>query len=46
MGLQALTLAIPGLRGLLGLAPINLLDMAIIGGTAVGPLIINEASKA
>jgi Ca2+-transporting ATPase len=43
--LQALTVVLPGLRGLLGTTAINLTDALIIGGSAVVPLIINEATK-
>lgn len=43
--LQACTLAVPGLRGLLGITPITLTDGLVIGGSAVLPLIVNEASK-
>jgi Ca2+-transporting ATPase len=43
--LQAFALAIPGLRSFLGLAPIGLLDAAAIGGAAVVPLFVNEATK-
>jgi P-type Ca2+ transporter type 2C len=43
--LQALTLVVPGLRGLLGIAPITVMDGLVIGGSAVLPLIVNEASK-
>ncbi len=43
--LQALTLFIPGLRGLLGTAPIGLADGLVIGSSAALPLLINEATK-
>jgi Ca2+-transporting ATPase len=45
LGLQALTMAIPGLRAFLGMAPIGLLDAAVIGGGAILPLAVNEATK-
>jgi Ca2+-transporting ATPase len=45
VALQVLTLAIPGLRRLLGLTPVGLIDSVVIGGTAVVPLIVNEMSK-
>jgi Ca2+-transporting ATPase len=45
LGLQVLTMAIPGLRSFLGLAPIGLLDAAVIGGAAILPLAVNEATK-
>jgi len=44
-GLQALTLFLPGLRGLLGLTPISWLDGLVIGGSALLPFVANEASK-
>lgn len=43
--LQALTIAVPGLRGLLGTTTINLMDALVIGGSAVLPLLVNEATK-
>lgn len=43
--LQALAITVPGLRGLLGIVPVNLLDNLLIGGSAVLPLLVNEASK-
>jgi Ca2+-transporting ATPase len=46
LALQALTLFVPGLRSLLGLTPITLLDGAVIGTSALLPLLINEATKA
>jgi Ca2+-transporting ATPase len=45
LGLQVLTMAIPGLRAFLSLAPLGLLDAAVIGGAAVLPLVVNEATK-
>jgi Ca2+-transporting ATPase len=42
---QVLALAIPGLRSLLGVAPIDLLGGLVIGGSALFPLVVNEASK-
>jgi Ca2+-transporting ATPase len=45
VGLQVLTLAIPGLRRLLGLTTVGLIDGVVIGGAAVAPLIVNEMSK-
>lgn len=45
LGLQLLTLAVPGLRGLLGLTGVNLLDAAVIAGSALVPLAINELTK-
>ncbi|MGD9505056.1 MAG: HAD-IC family P-type ATPase [Syntrophobacteraceae bacterium] len=43
--LQATSLFIPGLRSLLGTAPIGLLDGAVIGAGAALPLIVNELTK-
>lgn len=43
--LQLLCPFIPGLRGLLGLAPINLVDGLVIGASALTPLFINEGFK-
>jgi P-type Ca2+ transporter type 2C len=45
LAVQVLALAVPGLRRLLGIAPIDLLDGLVIGGSALFPLVINEASK-
>ncbi|NLJ26448.1 MAG: cation-transporting P-type ATPase [Deltaproteobacteria bacterium] len=45
LALQLLTMIVPGLRGLLGLTPVGLVDAAVIGTSAVVPLIINEATK-
>jgi Ca2+-transporting ATPase len=45
LALQMLTVLVPGLRSLLGLSPIGLLDGAVIAGTAALPLLINEATK-
>src|SRR5262249_46667487 len=42
---QALTLVVPGLRGLLGLTPIGLSDGLVIGGSALLPFVINESTK-
>lgn len=43
--LQALAMAVPGLRGLLGIVPVSLLDGLLIGGSAVLPFLINESTK-
>jgi P-type Ca2+ transporter type 2C len=45
LGMQALTQLVPGLRNLLGLTPITLLDGLIVGATSVIPLFVNEATK-
>ncbi|WP_420266230.1 HAD-IC family P-type ATPase [Candidatus Magnetominusculus dajiuhuensis] len=43
--LQLLALAVPGLRNLLKISPINLMDAVVAGSAAVIPLLINEATK-
>ena len=43
--LQLGTLLIPGLRKLLGLSPLGLIDLAVAGGGALAPLLINEKTK-
>jgi Ca2+-transporting ATPase len=43
--IQALAMTVPGLRSLLGIAPIGLIDGLVIGGSAVLPLAVNEATK-
>ncbi|MGB8990991.1 MAG: HAD-IC family P-type ATPase [Desulfobaccales bacterium] len=43
--LQFLTMVVPGLRNLLGLAPVSLLDGMVISGSALLPLLVNEATK-
>jgi Ca2+-transporting ATPase len=45
LALQSLTLVVPGLRSFLGMSPLNPFDLAISIGTAVAPLLINEATK-
>ncbi len=45
LGLQLLTFVVPGLRSLLGTAPINLFDAAAIGIGSILPLLVNEATK-
>lgn len=44
LGLQLLAAA-PPLRGLLQLAPLNLVDTAVIGASALLPLLVNEGTK-
>ena len=46
LGLQLLTLAVPGLRGFLGLAAPGLVDVAVVGAGAVLPFMANEMRKA
>jgi Ca2+-transporting ATPase len=45
-GVQAMALLTPGLRQLLGLAPIGLLDTLAIGGGALLSFVVNESTKA
>jgi Ca2+-transporting ATPase len=45
LAMQFLTVVIPGLRSLLGLAPVGLLDGLVISGSALLPLVVNEATK-
>ncbi|MEK6672545.1 MAG: HAD-IC family P-type ATPase [Nitrospirota bacterium] len=44
-GLQFLSLTVPGLRSLLGLGPIGIIDGIVIGSGALLPLLINEGTK-
>ena len=43
--LQGATMVIPGLRNLLGIAPVSFIDGAVVGAGALLPLMINEATK-
>lgn len=43
--LQGLAMIVPALRSLLGISPIGLTDWMVVGGAAVAPLLINEATK-
>jgi Ca2+-transporting ATPase len=43
--LQLISLAIPGLRSLLKLAPISLLDSSVIATSALLPLVVHETAK-
>lgn len=43
--LQALALLVPGLRGLLGVARIGVMDSLVVAGGAVLPLLANETIK-
>jgi Ca2+-transporting ATPase len=43
--LQLMTMLVPGLRQLLGITPISIMDGLVIGGTALAPLLVNEATK-
>lgn len=44
-GLQALALVVPGLRSLLGLAPLGPLDLGVSVAAGVLPYLVNEARK-
>lgn len=43
--LQVLSMVVPGLRSLLEIAPVNIIDGIVIGGSAVMPLLVNESTK-
>ena len=43
--IQGLAVTVPGLRTLLGSAPINVADGTVIVGTSVLPLLVNELTK-
>ena len=45
LGLQAATQLIPGLRNLLGLTPLAVSDILVLGATSALPLFISEATK-
>ncbi len=45
VALQGLAIVTPGLSSLLGLAHIGIVDGLVIGGTALAPLLVNEATK-
>ena len=45
LALQLLALVTPGLRGLLGLTPLTLLDSVVVGASALLPLVVNEGTK-
>jgi P-type Ca2+ transporter type 2C len=44
-GLQALSFIVPGLRRLLGVTPLSVVDGVVIGGSVVLPFLVNEAWK-
>jgi Ca2+-transporting ATPase len=46
LALQCLTFIVPGLRSLLGLAPLTLLDGVVVGFSALLPLVVNDTTKA
>ncbi len=43
--LQVLSMTLPGLRRLLGITPINVIDGIVIGGSSLVPLLVNESTK-
>lgn len=43
--LQAAALTVPGLRSLLGIAPLGAADCLVVGGGALIPFLVNEAAK-
>lgn len=45
MALQLLCAVVPGLRQLLKVSPIGALDAAVIGSSAILPLLVNETTK-
>jgi Ca2+-transporting ATPase len=45
LSLQVLSMALPGLRSLLGITPISLIDSLVIGSSATIPLLVNESIK-
>ncbi|BAZ66545.1 ATPase [Fischerella sp. NIES-4106] len=45
LALQILAAIVPGLKGLLQISPINLVDTAVIGSSAVLPFLFNEGRK-
>ncbi len=46
LALQALTMFVPGLRSMLGLAPLGLVDLLVVLGASVASLSANEGVKA
>jgi Ca2+-transporting ATPase len=45
IALQLLTMVVPALRRFLGVTPLNMIDAAVIGATAIGPFVANELRK-
>jgi Ca2+-transporting ATPase len=45
LALQALTMFYSPLRRFLGLGPVNVTDLAVIAGTSIAPLLLNEVTK-
>jgi len=42
---QILSMLITGIRGILGITPVSLLDGIVIGGSSLIPLLVNERTK-
>jgi Ca2+-transporting ATPase len=45
LALQSMTFLVPGLRGILGLSPLNIVDGLVVGAASLVPLLINESRK-
>jgi Ca2+-transporting ATPase len=45
VGLQVIATLLPGLRAILGVVPLGLVDWAVAGAAAVMPLMVNETMK-
>jgi Ca2+-transporting ATPase len=45
LGIQLLTVVVPSLRRFLGLTPMGTLDTAIVGGSALAALLVNDTTK-
>jgi Ca2+-transporting ATPase len=45
LALQVLTMFLPGLRRFLGITPVTAIDLAVVAGSALVPLAINETTK-
>ncbi len=45
IAVQILAMLIPGLRAILGMTPMGLADLAVVAGTSLLPLLINESTK-
>jgi Ca2+-transporting ATPase len=43
--LQGLAMTVPGMRNLLGIGPISIIDGMVVAGSSALPLIVNEATK-
>ena len=45
LALQGVATFVPGVRRLLGTAPIGLVDLLVVAGATLGPLVVNELTK-